>query len=67
MMNAMPDVKPVMTDDGMNATKRPRRSRPITRMITPAMRPVSQTPSTPMRWAMTMSTALMAPVGPEIW
>ncbi len=67
MIKAMPEVKPVITDEGMKATKRPMRSRPMTRMMMPARRPVIQMPSIPTRWAMTMSTALIAPVGPEIW
>ena len=66
MIRAMPEVKPVTTGAGTKAMKRPRRSRPMTSSSTPAMAPASQTPVKPYCWARMISTALMAPVGPEI-
>ncbi len=67
MIKAMPEVKPVITGAGTKAMKRPSRSRPMTSSRTPAIAPASQMPVSPYCWASTISTALIAPVGPEIW
>ena len=64
MMIAMPDVKPMMTGIGMKLMSRPSRSAPAMSSNTPAAK---HTPCSPCAATMPTSTALIAPVGPEIW
>lgn len=67
MINAIPDVKPVITGAGINAMNLPNLSSPIISRNTPEIKPAIQTPCRPYFWASTIKTALMAPVGPLIW
>ncbi|MCG3140437.1 MAG: hypothetical protein HDKAJFGB_01503 [Anaerolineae bacterium] len=64
---AMPLVKPVTTGRGIKATTRPKRKMPTSIIKMPARMPATHMPSRPYLFAKTISTALMAPVGPEIW
>ena len=67
MMIAMPDVKPIMTGIGMKLMSRPSRSTPAMSSNTPAAKHAKNTPCSPCAATMPTSTALIAPVGPEIW
>jgi hypothetical protein len=67
MIRAIPEVNPVMTGEGMNEIRRPSRKSPTKKISTPAITPATHTPGSPCRVATTISTADMAPAGPEIW
>ena len=67
MMIAMPDVKPMITGIGMKPMSRPSRSTPAASSKMPAAKHAKNTPCSPCVATMPMSTALIAPVGPEIW
>ena len=47
IISAIPEVKPVMTAEGINAMKRPNLKRPISSRKKPDSRPAIQTPSNP--------------------
>ena len=67
MMMAMPEVKPMMTGIGMKLIKRPSLKTPANSSRTPAAKQAKNTPCRPYSATMPTSTALIAPVGPEIW
>ena len=58
--------KPLMTGAGMRLTTRPKRKTPRMMSMTPASKPANQMAGSPERTARAMSTADIAPVGPEI-
>ena len=66
MMTAMPDVKPTITGLGMNLMTLPSRASPMTSRMTPAMSVAACRPAMPYCAVMPASTAMKAPVGPEI-
>ena len=65
-MTAMPAVKPTMTGSGMYLITAPRRAKPNTSRITPAISVAICKPAMPCCAVMIASTAMKAPVGPEI-
>jgi len=66
MMIAMPAVKPTMTGLGMNLMTLPRRASPMIRSMQPAITVAACSPAIPYCAVMPASTAMKAPVGPEI-
>lgn len=65
MMMAMPEVKPMMTGIGMKPMRRPSFKSPAASSSTPAAKQAKKTPCSPYCATMPMSTALIAPVGPD--
>ncbi len=66
-MTPMPAVKPAMTGAGMNLMTAPRRARPISTRIAPAMKVATCRPPMPYFAVMPDRMAMKAPVGPAIW
>ena len=66
-MTAMPDVKPMMTGIGIKLMRRPSLRTPASSSSTPAAKQAKNTPCRPYVATMPTNTALIAPVGPEIW
>ncbi len=66
MITPMPAVKPAMTGSGTKRITVPRRARPITTSITPAISVASCSPAMPYCAVMPDRIAMKAPVGPAI-
>src|SRR5688500_3362853 len=66
MITAIPAVKPTMTGLGMNLITVPSRAMPMSSKMTPAMSVAICKPAIPWVAVMPASTAMNAPVGPEI-
>ncbi len=66
MITAMPVVKPTITGSGMNLMTPPSRPRPIASRMAPAISVATCRPAMPYCAVMPASTAMKAPVGPEI-
>ena len=66
MITAMPEVKPVMTGMGMNAVSLPSLKQAASTISTPARNVATNMPFRPYWLTTPISTAAMAPVGPEI-
>jgi hypothetical protein len=63
----MPEVKPVVTGNGMKRISAPARNTPIRISMTPATRPASRRLFRPYCRTMTERMATIAPVGPPTW
>src|SRR5262245_35501788 len=66
MITAMPEVKPTITGFGMNLMTPPSCATPIASRMHPAMSVATCRPSMPYCAVIPASTAMKAPVGPEI-
>ncbi|MCY1347655.1 hypothetical protein D9M69_337720 [compost metagenome] len=66
MITPMPAVKPTITGSGMNLMIEPRRVRPSTSRIAPAIRVAICKPSTPCLAVTPARMTMKAPVGPAI-
>lgn len=65
-MTPIPEVKPTITGSGMYLITDPRRAAPIPIRINPAMKVAICNPAMPCCAVISASTAMKAPVGPEI-
>ena len=66
MMTAMPEVNPTMTGLGMKRMTLPSCRNPMISSIRPAISVAACSPAMPYCAVMPASTAMKAPVGPEI-
>lgn len=66
MMTAIPEVKPIVTGRGMKRMTAPKRNRPISTSMSPAMKPAMSRFSYPYCRTMANKIGMNAPVGPDL-
>ena len=66
-MIAIPEVKPVITGEGMKEVRFPSLNKPAINKMAPAIKVATKTPAKPWVAIIPIRMAAIAPVGPEIW